>query len=447
MTLPQHAELFTQTICWQQQRIVLTVAPRLRQSLEQRWDSIVATNPEITGERELLDLLVKDLFTQLPNSSPHSIVHQHWLSFAKHLALKVAGRIAKITSDRQEDLEEIQGICLAAIVRLDRLFAGFKLQSNIQNDLLGNLRAYTYKAIQYSVYPEIRKTFNNPNIGRSLLGLFNRYSDRVIRSALAANNVAPTQIERDLHLCKCAREYLRQTGQRINQLQTTDFDLIGDLYLKVIGDLPPPPHQQLTEIGRAILHFTTPPTISTNSPILYNSTVGTSTIEDTLESDRIRPEIYVEMQELDDQWQKILHLCDRWLIENPDPYERNILLLRYGFNLKQTPIGYILGKDQSNICLRLRQVHQRLASTILQAIAPNKNTPNPMSIELVIILLSNNFKQLSIYSQIDFTTLQELNSSIGEVQMQLTTKESRCRPSTVTAIECLQKTLTSLWHQ
>jgi hypothetical protein len=427
MPLPPDVELFTKTIAWQDDRIILTTSLRLEKSIESCWRARLAAHPKVEDERMLVELLVEDLFDLLHDRPVDFRVQQHWVAFLADLALKVASRLFKIVSNNPEDAIEVQSICLAMIAHPDRFFRGFDRQFNSQADLLSSLKGYGYNTIKYSAYPEIRKTFNNPNIGRSLLSLFNHYSDRVIRQSLVAICTPPSQIDRDLCLGKCAREYLRQTGKRINQLQSLDFDRIGNLYHEITGDLSPPVEKRLEEIGRAISRYTSPSIISNNTPI-GNDADSNFTLEDTLESPHFQPVDLLEIQEREQKRQRIFDICDRWVTENTNAHKRCLLLLRYGFALNQTQIGCILELNQSNISLPLRQIHSKIAQAIVNEMNADPAVTSTTAIEWVIKVFQENFSKFDVIQQIDRATIQALITLMGELKIWLKQKENRSQP-------------------
>jgi hypothetical protein len=446
MELPPDAKLFTQKIAWQNQRIILIAAPKLQESIELQWRSIVAARPRV-DEGILIQILVEDLFDRLSAPSVRAIESDYWRSFIACSALQVAQRISKIVSTRPEDLAEIQSICLANMSHPDRFLMRFDRRSSVKSDLVASLKAYVYKSIQYSAYPEVRKTFNDPNIGRSSLGLFNRYSNSVIQAALINNSIDRSQIDRDLNLCQCAREYLRQTGKRVDRLVATDFDLIGDLYREITGDLPPPVAERLATIGIAIAKFTALRITSASTPLSSKISALNYTLEDTLASDKPQPEEYLEMQDRSQQWQQVFQLGNRWSIDRTDIHERYILLLRYGFDLNQTPIGSILKRDQASICRSLRQIHRRIAEHLTRSINPDPHVSSTMAIPSTIELLVENFRQFDLYQQIDLPMRQELTASISALKLWIKQPENRGRSLDPELIDRIRRGLTGITHK
>jgi hypothetical protein len=397
--LPDETEVFTRVIDYQNlahsSRLSLKLSPKLHRSLESRWLKIVAAHSDIGNDRYLARILVRDLFDRLNANSRELIVQEHWLSFLSDLALAVAEKIFTIIGgdfSRNISIDEIQSICLSTIVNPRQFLASFNCDFDRENKLLASLKAYAYSSIKYAAYPSIRKEFADPNIGRNNLSLFNQYSDGIIEEALAQTGIDRSQIDRDLNLCQSARAYLRQIGTRIDRLQVADFDLIGDLYRAITGTSPPQVRDRLEQIGAAIRQFTSPRNLSSQI-----SSSGTDrTIEDTLIGSNPQPEKQLELQQKEADEQQVIDICDRWLMSNLEPRDRQILYLRYHFKLKQTQIEPIVNIDQSNISRQLRTIHLGTARSLADTINPTLNITLASLVKPIVELLQENFDRLAI---------------------------------------------------
>jgi hypothetical protein len=191
------AQIFTKTIAYQDQatfsRLTLQSSPKPQRSIESRWQDILKVNPAVADTNDIFKILVQNLFDDL-NDNPSKLLLEHWSSFLCDLALVVSNEIFKITSAKQAKttcLLDIQGICIGSIGNPHSFFRGFDLKSSQRKNLLASLQAYAYRSIKFSAYPAIRKEFNDPNIGRSNLGLFNHYSDIVVVDALLKIGLDP----------------------------------------------------------------------------------------------------------------------------------------------------------------------------------------------------------------------------------------------------------------
>jgi hypothetical protein len=392
------AEIFTKNITYQNQanfsRLILQSSPRLQKAIESRKQAILKANITVEDNSDIFKILVQDLFDEL-ESNPSALLLEHWSSFLCHLALAVSAEIFKIVSGQNilsRRLLDIQSICVGSISNPRYFFKGFDRKISNENNLLRSLQAYSYRSIKFAAYPSIRKEFNDPNIGRSNLALFNHYSDVVISDALLKIGLKPATQNQYIALCRCAKEYLRQNSKKFNQLQPDDFDRIGDLYQVITGDLPPPVRARLEEIGEAIRKSTAPLILSIDQP-LSTSDDHNWTMADNIATSESQPNEYAEIQELQLDWRNI---CDCWLEANIQPRDRQMLYLRYHFDLKQGVIGSIIAIDQSNIAKRLRKIHLGLAAVLIKQINPESNISYIKISKLVVEMLSENFEQLSI---------------------------------------------------
>lgn len=390
--LPDETAIFTRTIDIQNSahssRLSLKISPKLQKSIESQWLKIVAAHPDIGNDRYLVRILVRDLFGGL--NANDLMIQEHWLAFLSDVALAVAEKIFKTIGcdfSKNISIDEIQSICLSTIVNPHQFLAGFNCDFDRDHQLLPSLKAYAYNSIKYAAYPSIRKEFADPNIGRNNLSLFNQYSDPIIDEALAQTRIDRTQIDRDLNLCQSARAYLRQTGTRIDRLQPVDFDRIGDLYRTITGTSSPPVRDRLEQIGVAIRQFTSSRNLSSNI-----SPPGTDrTIEDTLIGSNPQPEKHLELKQQEADEQQVVDICDRWLLSNLDPRDRQILYLRYYFKLKQAQIDPIIGIDQTNISRRLRTIHLGIARSLADSINPSLNISISSLVKPIVELLQENF--------------------------------------------------------
>lgn len=388
-------QVFTKIIAYQNQaKLTLQSSPKLQRSIESRWQDILERNPAVGEAEDIFKLLVQDLFDELKDK-PSDLLLAHWLSFLCDLALAVSKEIFKMICGQPSQntfLQDIQSICIGSIGHPQHFFKGFDLKSSSKNNLLISLQAYAYRSIKYSAYPAIRKEFNDPNIGRSNLSLFNHYSDLVLSDALLKIGLEPAQQDQDLVLCRCAREYLRQKGKKINQLQPADFDRIGDLYQVITGDLPPPVCDRLEKIGEAIRRSTSPRLVSLDMPIMTSGDKDL-TMVDILASAQPQPDEYVEEQEIQADWK---HICDDWFKANMQPRDRQIMYLRYHFRLKQDVIGSIVNIDQTVISKILRKINLGIAKVLIQKIDPESHT-SPLEIcKIVAKMLQENSDKLSL---------------------------------------------------
>ncbi len=388
-------QVFTKTIAYQNQaKLTLQPSPKLQKAIESRWQDILKVNPAVGEDEDIFKLLVQDLFDELKDK-PSDLLLAYWLSFLCDLALAVSKEIFKMICGQPSQntfLQDIQSICIGSIGNPQHFFKGFDLKSSPKNNLLISLQAYAYRTIKYSAYPSIRKEFNDPNIGRSNLSLFNQYSDVVVSDALLKSGLEPAQQDQDMALCRCAREYLRQNGKKINQLKPADFDRVGDLYQVITSDLPPPVRDRLEEIGEAIRRSTSPRLVSLDMPI---STSGDKdwTMADNIASLNPQPGEYVEEQEIRIDW---IDICNSWLKVNIQPRDRQILYLRYHFHLKQDVIGSIVNIDQTVVSRILRKINLGIAKVLIQKIDPESNT-SPLKIcKIVTKMLQENFDKLSL---------------------------------------------------
>ena len=429
MELANEISIFTSTIAVPPQmgarsRSILKLSPRLQQSIELRWQATIAANPDRHHPQDIAKLLVADLFDRLHREVVDPIVTEHWLAFLSDLALAVSDKIfVMISRDRYLNiyLQDVQSICINTIVDPQLFFANFNLSLTKSTDLLSSLKAYAYQSIRYAAYPSIRKEFGCPNIGRSNLSLFNQYSDLVITQSLSNISRDRQSIDRDLSLCRCTRAYLRQMVTRIDRLQPDDFHQIGELYQGITGDLPPPVAQRLEQIGAAIRRFTSPKVGSIDLPIGKDSD-DKWTIIDAVVAPNPQPEEVIETKQVAADCKKILDICDRWLVENTTPRDRQIIYLRYHFQLKQAAIEPLVGLDQSNISIRLRQVHRGVARSLIEIVNPDGNIQLVELMKPIIETLQASFDRLKIFhtkyisNRVDTIVMDELIGSIQKYQ-------------------------------
>jgi hypothetical protein len=81
------------------------------------------------------------------------------------------------------------------------------------------------------------------------------FSRTLIRSALRWSNATVETIESDLILCACTKEYLRQVGQKIDQLEQWELDLISGWYQQITGNISPVVKLRLDQIGIVINEY------------------------------------------------------------------------------------------------------------------------------------------------------------------------------------------------
>ncbi len=402
-------------------RLILQLSPKLQQSIESRWQAIVVANPTVPNPDRISQLLVADLFDRLNQNAGDLQIAAHWQAFLYDLALTVAQQIFRtVNRDRHLNiaLQDLQSICLNTIVSPQHFFTNFNLHLSHSSDLLVSLRAYAYRAITYAAYPAIRQEFACPNIGRSNLSLLKKYSDRIIDRALSNIERDRAQIERDLALCRCTREYLRQMETRINLLQADDFQRIGELYQGITGDLPPPVRDRLEQIGEAIRHFTSLRIWSLDLPIGNSKDRTTMTMGINVISPLLQPEQELERNQTTIDCQNILRICDRWLVEHTQSDDRQIIYLRYHFQLKQAPIAMMMKVDQASISRRLRRIHLAIARTLMATINPDLQLELATLIQPIIEILQTSFNRLIIFRNncivdlVDIAVMDELAALI-----------------------------------
>jgi hypothetical protein len=451
MELANEIKIFTKIIANHPQalgqpKFILQLSPKLQRSIDAQWQATIVANPDSHNPQDIAKLLVADLFDRLEQDSVDRIFIDHWLAFLFELALLVSAKIFKtINRDRYLNiaLQDIQSICLGQVVDPQRFFANFNLNLTQTNDLLSSLKAYAYQAIKYAAYPSIRNQFLCPNIGRSNLSLFNQYSDQTIAQALGDIEGDRRAIERDLLLCHCARAYLRQRVTRINLLQPDDFHKIGELYQGITGDLPPPVSERLEQIGSTIRQFTSPRIGSLDLPIGENSEY-LRTIGDRAISLAPQPEQALEIDQTERDWQNILDICDRWLVENTQSRDRQIIYLRYHFRLKQKEIEPIIGIEQTNISRRLRQIHLGIARSLTATINPDPDLVLVTLIKPIVETLQASFDRLIVFhtkyinNRVDIATM---NESIDLIQKHQRLPIERTNPTAISRIGAILEQL------
>jgi hypothetical protein len=359
--------------------------PRLAQSIQELCQQVCQS----VAAEEFRGVFVQHLLQELRHNE-HPLIVNHWLSFLHSTALQVANKVYGVHCNYQDttfSLKDTQSNCCVAIGQTRDFFAGFRINQNRTATLLVSLKSYAFNKILYSTYPMIRKEVGDKDLGRTNLGLFNRYSSKRIAEALQWSRFSQTQIEQIyLPLQGCAREYLRHNAIRVNQLTTDDFQKIGELYQKITGDLPPPIVDSLETIGTSLRRFMDPPTISTD-PLNADETCS---IGATLHSLVAQPEEEMERQ-------GIFTAIDQWLSSAvPSNQQLQILWLKYHCNLSQVSIAAIMSSDQSQVCRRLRQVHVAISKALLAEFNPDGNN-SPMGIlNPVIEVLKDRINDFSI---------------------------------------------------
>jgi hypothetical protein len=342
--------------------------PMLGQSIQDLYQQVCQS----VATEELRGVLVQHLLQELCHNE-HPLIVKHWLSFLQSTALKVANKVYGVHCNYQDatfSLEDTQSNCCVAIGQPREFFAGFKVNQTRTATLLVSLKSYAFNKILYSTYPLIRNEVGDRDLGRTNLGLFNRYSSKRIAEALRCSGFNQAEIEQVyLPLQGCAREYLRQNAIRVNQLTPDDFEKIGELYQKITGDLPPPIVDSLETIGRSLRRFMDPPTISTD-PLDRDENVS---VVSTLRSPLAQPEEELGRQD-------IFAAIDRWLsLAAPSKQQLQILWLKYHCDLNQVSIARMMSSDQSQVCRRLRQVHVAIAKALLAEFNPDGDR-SPMGI-------------------------------------------------------------------
>jgi hypothetical protein len=367
LILNDDVQKFTKTLgLTKKERMAPIQSERLQNAIRSRIQKIITNNPTTaSSEAEIIKLLVWDLVDELREGSASKIVLAHWESFL----LVAAEEFAKWNKNKiyaqKVSYYDFEDYCLGSIISpttfINNFFKKFKNYETNEKSLLTRLNSYAMGIIRNLVKARLAKELADSTIGKSDIGLSNRFGRKLTKLALE-RHYASIDVERYLNLRQCVMGYLEQERKKeqlipesqlgrnkrikINKLKPNDLDEIGRLYQVNTDKLSPPIIETLKIIGAAVRYHRQNPPLSEPPSLL-------SGMDDLI----------IRM---------CADSCVYWLSKESrklEPGNKEILYLHYHCQLSQCEIAPIFNVNQSNISIPLSKIRAGISTHFLEALS------------------------------------------------------------------------------
>jgi RNA polymerase sigma factor (sigma-70 family) len=301
--------------------------------------------------------------------------HRIWRNFVCYMSEKLASNLwHRLPPHKQMD-EVLTLFQNADLLEPGKLFKNFN--PGYDRDLLNGIERWTYRVLRNFIYSQIRD--REPLFGLTNLGVVARSTQVCIRNALWGNS-SQDRLELDIFLVQIFKNYLKRSQVRTDRLQASDWDEIDRecqrQWHKLDRDLPPLSIAQIKDelsfIGNCIRQAANISIDSLDRPLVGVASAGREnrdlnyTITDTI--------VEVNTVDREDEatvWSAAyvrLFLIIKQTIVDLDPFDREILELRYRDGLKQEEISVKIAKDQTTISRKLRSIEKKILVNIHQQI-------------------------------------------------------------------------------
>jgi hypothetical protein len=355
----------------EEHRIIWRVEPRLRdrvKKLGQKIDPFVELNEEILEAR-----IARYLFEELQQHPEHELLRTHWIAFLERRCEKVANKLAHFCPNCFQDIV-LMGSEVAINPR--RFFDNFDSQRSRIEHWYPTLKRFSDTKIKHILIPKLIKHTGIVTLGQSNLGLAARASRTRVKEALQHSGYGEAELYQYLLGWQCFQEFRNSLKLGVHRFNPEHFQQIYKRYCELQAELPLPEVQKsditgeeiktwLENIGRAIRQFLDPPINSLDMPLHLQAFEEMSLLENI-------PSKPILDEEMNQKVAALREFISQRLEELKETQEKQLLLLRYGLELKQAQIGKELnGQAQYKICRILQQLNNRILAQILHWLRQN----------------------------------------------------------------------------
>lgn len=355
----------------EEHRTIWRVEPRLRDRVKklcQKIDPLAELNEEILEAR-----IAHYLFEELQQHPEHELLRTHWIAFLERRCEKVANKLAHFCPNCFQDIV-LMGSEVAINPR--RFFDNFDSQRSRIEHWYPTLKRFSDTKIKHILIPKLIKHTGIVTLGQSNLGLAARSSRTRVKEALQHSGYGKAELSQYLLGWQCFQEFRNSLKLGVNKFKPEHFQQISKRYCELQTELPLPEVQRpnitgeeiktwLENIGRAIRQFLDPLLNSLNTPLHSQDSEEISLLENI-------PSESIVDEEMNQKVAALREFISHRLEELKETQENQLLMLRYGLELKQAQIGKELnGQGQYKICRILQQLNNRLLTQILHWIRQN----------------------------------------------------------------------------
>ncbi len=365
----------------EEHRIIWRVEPRLRdcvKKLRQKIDPLAELNEEI-----LEAPIARYLFEELQQHPEHELLRTHWIAFLERRCEKVAHKLAHFCPNCFQDI-----VLTASEVALNPVifFGNFDSQRCKIEHWYPTLKRFSDTKIKHILIPKLIKLTGIVTLGQSNLGLAARSSRTRVKEALRHSGYREAELSQYLLGWQCFQEVRNSLKLGVNRFKPEHFQQIYKRYCELQAELALPEVQKLNiteeeiktwleNIGRAIRQFLDPPLNSLSTHLHSQASEEISLLENI-------PSKPIVDEEINQKVAALREFIYHRLEELKETQEKQLLMLRYGLELKQAQIGKELnGQGQYKICRILQQLNNRLLTQILHWVRQNMEL-EPSSEEL-----------------------------------------------------------------
>jgi hypothetical protein len=304
-----------------------------------------------------------------------------WFNFITAMTIKVALHTwVKIPKPQQS--EELFEQLIAPNLAVESLLERFN--PRYQSNLLAGLQAWTYTVVRNNSFANLRAN-GNPYFGLSNFGVVTRSSYKTIKAALFCQ-VAPSQIESYISICKVFKSYLSRSKLSTARLELNNWqDILAAVRSLSIMITVEELREYIELIGSLIRKYDRP----TIEP--YDDTNRSISIDKDLKFISPAPEI----EGADRTLAELFIIVDRFM-NSLSLESRQIIQLRHQQKLKHKDIAAIVPRDQPYISKHLGKTYLKLLDLIhTQVSHPDgcQGNKNSQALKAIEELISQYFHQ------------------------------------------------------
>ena len=348
----------------EEHHIIWRIEPRLRDhvnELRQKIDPLAELNKEILEAR-----IVRYLFEKSQQHPEHELLRTHWIAFLERRCEKVAKQLAHFCPSGFRDIVLIGS---EVAIHPVKFFENFNSQRSQFEHWYPTLKRFSDTKLKHIIIPKLRELTGLDTLGQTNLGLAARSSRTRVKQALHQFGYAPTKFSQYLLIWQCFQEIRNSLKLGINRFNPEHFQQIAKRYCELQPELALPDIQNpditgeeikigLENIGIAIRKLLDPPLDSLDTRLHSQDS------EDIFLLENIHYEPIVD-EEMNQKITALREFISHLLEELKETQEKQLLLLRYGLELKQAQIGKELnGQAQYKICRILQQLNNRIMTQI-----------------------------------------------------------------------------------
>jgi DNA-directed RNA polymerase specialized sigma subunit len=310
------------------------------------------------------------LLKQLQQHPEELLLQKHWHSFLFRRCEKVAIAILRRipTVSYSCSFSDLFNMGFEIVNNPVEFFKNFNEQYSSSWNLYTKLRFFSDNKIKFFLFPQVRESTGCTTLGLNNLGLLSRSSCKQVKEALKQSQ-SPEIVSQYLLAWQCFKEVQRSVSVNIAHFQLETFQQIANLYnLRVreqenfhgMNQLKGETIRDwLEEIGRAIRRLLEPQSISLNYQLGEDGT-----LIDALPFDSNFGKELIEIWERNQTKIVLKEFVDNLLAQIENIENRQILFLRYGFDVSQSEIAKESNKDQATISRKLNFLHKKIFKEI-----------------------------------------------------------------------------------